>query len=154
MAAFRCGRTVNLWHFSWKLPSNFRAVLSLGERVRIAWKRKKMESRESKKEIRKKGGGSLSLEEEEEEKRVSQMSLRPTGPLLTAIRVKLCLACGDAAPREPQRTIIHRPGIGKSTFQPPHHPFPFPNRPPFWPTVAVFDYRIPAISIYRRLSRK
>ena len=107
-------------------------------------------------ERNKKERGRLSLEEEEEEeeKRVSQMSLRPTGPLLTAIRVKLCLACGDAAPREPQRTIIHRPGIGKSTFQPPHHPFPFPNRPPFWPTVAVFDYRIPAISIYRRLSRK
>lgn len=106
-------------------------------------------------ERNKKERGRLSLSlEEEEEKRVSQMSLRPTGPLLTAIRVKLCLACGDAAPREPQRTIIHRPGIGKSTFQPPHHPFPFPNRPPFWPTVAVFDYRIPAISIYRRLSRK
>lgn len=106
-------------------------------------------------ERNKKERGRLSLSlEEEEEKRVSQMSLRPTGPLLTAIRVKLCLACGDAAPRDPQRTIIHRPGIGKSTFQPPHHPFPFPNRPPFWPTVAVFDYRIPAISIYRRLSRK
>lgn len=149
MAAFRCGRTVNLWHFSWKLPSNFRAVLPLGGEGRGKNSLEEKENGVPRVEERnKKERGSSSLEEEEEqeeeEKRVSQMSLRPTRPLLTAIRVKLCLACGNAAPREPRRTIIHRPGIGKSTFD--------RSSFAFWPRVTVFDYHTPTLD--RRLSRK
>ena len=77
MAAFRCGRTVNLWHFSWKLPSNFRAVLPLGGERRGKNSLEEKENGVPRVEERnKKERGSSSLSKKKNKKKKRSESLR------------------------------------------------------------------------------